>query len=69
MEQASPIEGKTYFYAFFTNENFERVFLETTFFDLATMILKNLLHRSNSKFKRMFTTCIILVRTRIRFFY
>jgi len=69
MEQASPIEGKTYFYAFFTKENFERVFLETTFFDLATTILKNPLHRSGSKFKRMFTTCIILVRTRIRFFH
>jgi len=58
MEQASPIEGKTYFYTFFTNENFERVFLETMFFDLATTILKNSLHRSGSKFRRMFTTCI-----------
>jgi len=29
MEQASPIEGKT-FMRFFTNENFERIFLETT---------------------------------------
>jgi len=58
MEQALPIESKIYFYAFFTNENFERVFLETTFFDLATTILKNPQYRSGSKFRRMFTTCI-----------
>jgi len=69
MEQASPMRVRHTFIRFFTNENFERVFLETMFFDLATTILKNSLHRSGSKFKRMFTICIILVRTRIRFFY